>query len=478
MEVAVVGNAANLSANTIQETRKALALTAENVSGSLENARRGKHLLFSPLSGTASATKVVTELSTQGNIVDSTASSLAVNGDGVIVVKRSDGTIVGMRDGFSQGLNKDNKYVLGDSTDPNAPVVMAFRTDEDGNLLEKDGVTPLKNTNDTTHLVEVDLTDDVVRSDATTKVRLNNILNSGTVAGGTGLGAAPTGGASEVQQTVTVYDSLGGQHTVTLTWRKILDTSVAGVNNADSPDASSLRFTDASGTDHDNCDVWQMAVQYVDSDGATQYAKVGGAGGDDWSFANSPRFYFKDGELKGFTNAANNTRLVQTELGSFHLPFTESYGALTVDTGISTDVTKQHSSVKTFNTSTQLEGVADGSSVVTKTDWFVNEQGMLQIVYSNKTVSRYKLFMGSYANADGVRLDGGYWVPTSASGPLVLRESGKSGAGSFHPGKIESSSIDTTQEMVGTLAFTEVQAAAARLISMEKEAQRTIMQAF
>ena len=156
--------------NTLVNMRGAQATIANNISKSPVAGEKTTRVIFSTSAvGGAGSSETVLENSAQGNLTTSTAYSLAVGGQGGIPVQLADGTIGAARNGFSQGLDKSNRYVLGNSGNPAAPVVMGFNTNENGDPVRTDEVTPLDNLNDFSQMVPVDLSPYLTYSKASTK---------------------------------------------------------------------------------------------------------------------------------------------------------------------------------------------------------------------------------------------------------------------------------------------------------------------
>lgn len=465
--------------NTLILMREAQGTIAENISKSPVPGAKGKQTIFSTSSvGGAGTAKTVLENDAQGNLTTSSSHSLAISGQGGIPVKLADGTVGAGRNGFSQGLNKDNVYVLGDSGNPAAPKIMAFRTDESGNTVRTDGVTALDNLNDLSQLTPVDLSSYLTYSKASTKLTLNTVLNNSQASDASGL--APIQ-ASDVQQNVTFYDAVGGSHTLTITWRKVLSPSDVGANN-NAPGAGenqSTRFVTAGGTTHDNCDVWKAIIQY---DGAN-YAQYGGI---DFDAANAPRVFIKDGAVVGFAKSGDNRPLAEgggteTAFPSLSIPFEdagETFGNVTLDPGFTVGVNGR-SSVIAKATDFKSGGSTDGSKFVEMTRWTVDDGGNVQVVYSGgETRTIYKIPVATFNSVNNVLIDKGVWLATDASGAMNMNIAGTGSAGTLNIGKVEESTIDTTQQMLGFLPLSETITAASKIISTTLESQKEILRAF
>lgn len=437
--------AASIAANTLEAASEVRLAGAKNIGGAAVAGGKREFVISSTGRTGATSVTVYKDNEAQGQTVQGSTYSLAIQGRGAIPVRTSSGDLVMTRNGTSPGLNTDGKYVLGASVGQSALLVQGWRVDSTGTLIDSTGAA-ITNFNDTTKLTDIDLSAYDTYSKASQNVTLNCLLDSRKAAGN-----------NDLSQTVTFYDSIGGEHSLTVTWVKRLDGN--GTYNP-------------AGANVGGCDVWNVSITY---DGGT-VPKIGNSAGANYTDANCRDVYMKNGKIIGITDhGAANT--LQTALGAVYIPFSAKYDPVTLDLGIGLDAASPRSVVQEAATDATLNGTADGSELSNRTGWRVQENGEVEVVFPKGSLVVYRIPIADVTSLAGVEDKGGYWIPTSASGTLQLKKAGESGAGTYEPGALEDSTIDVTQEAIDLGAIRTQEAGAALIIQSTKERDDRVINA-
>lgn len=445
----------SLASALITTTQKAMAYHAQNL-GKQGAGGKSSQIFFQPHAGGVATAETMSDNTKEGQTVDSSRNSFSITGQGGMVVKKTNGDMAVMRSGVSQGLNKDENYVVG----AEGYQVMAWAARAtDGALLQKDGVTPITNIDDSTNLVNVSLSEHRYRAEPSTQVKINNLLNVNQ----------EIGGAGDSQQITKFYDALGKEHELTLTWRRTY-----GANDA--------RNITVGGTPYNNCDVWRVEITY---DGGIQ-TQQGGAGGAAFDFNNTPDLYFLNGKLVGISDNDTPASLLNPlTFPEIYIPLpNDAVSPMTLDMGLSlvnnegfSDLTEAEvDGSSTFN---NFSAQTDGSPLIESSGWFVNKKGELYVTYPNgEAILTYVLPVGIYDNLNSVEVEGGLWLSTGNSGPMRISKPGQGSAGEFEFGTIEETTTNSTKEMVDVTQLSMLSAAAAALLKQANDSEQTILRSF
>lgn len=266
-----------------------------------------------------------------------------------------------------------------------------------------------------------------VNVDGTNAMSARITLSDGTTMNVTS-GYYEVGKSVPVTTLATVYDSLGGQHQVTLLIDKDSSTTDANlVAGSDADLSGKFTYTDAAGTVHNLtknvADDGTVTYTYVDAAGTTQTVAAtdvvttydnrwriyiapgeGIKGPADAGFENSYNVTESDGSTA--TGTMNNINFLyfndkgqfisngQSELGTIHFSYSDGNGAAEQDTTISfSDMTQYASSTTSFpisngNASGILQSLAiDGNGIITGsyTNGLVQSEAQIAVAQFNNS---------------------------------------------------------------------------------------------
>ncbi len=229
-------------------------------------------------------------------------------------------------------------------------------------------------------------------------------------------------GTSNFSSSVTVYDSLGNGHQVTVYFDK------TSTNTWD----------------------WHAMVDGAEMDpAATDVNGNAPTGGQAFEGANGTLTFTSDGALDDETAGAGGTWsfLGATADQPISIDFGES---ITGDGGTGLDGTTNFASPSTTNAATQ-DGYAAGSV----TGLNISATGMITGVFTNgqrRTLGQ--VAVASFKSEDGLQRAGqGLWVQTEASGEPLMGTASTGGRGAIVSGSLEQSNVDIGQEFVDLIAF-------------------------
>lgn len=235
--------------------------------------------------------------------------------------------------------------------------------------------------------------------------------------------------------TMDVYDSLGTASSVTITWTKTGEnTWTASFSNATLASDPSV----TTGTVTGSIDIT------FNEDGTLA------------STAPDPATI----SITGWTTGAANSTIT-IDLGT---------------SGSANGLTQYASGAST--PSIDLKSIdQDGLAYGSLTGVSIEDGGNVVAAYSNgETYVIYKVAVATFANADGLAtVSGGFYSESTSSGTATLHESGLGGAGSVEGGKLESSTVDTTEEFSTMITAQQAYSAAAQVVSTVSEMYDTLM---
>jgi len=428
-----LGGAMNSAVSGLMAMSEALSMISDNLANSSTTAYKETDASFSSLvtssrsssAGYSAGGVTVTGLqrvSQQGTIEStSTYTDLAIDGDGFFVV--TDGL-----DGTSLYYTRDGEFDVDDDgylVLENEYYLQGWATDDDGNVI---------GTESTSNLVAINISDvSSIAASATTEESITGNLPSDATVGAT------------FQTTLTLYDSLGNEEDVTVSWTK------TGTNTwTFTPDASSTLGTSTSTT--------TGTVTLEDSSGNT-YSSVTITFNSDGSLASTdPSDMVLS--ISGYTTGAADS-------------------SITLDLGTvgDTDGLSQYASGEdTPNTDLTItkDGEASGTlSSVSITD------GTVYATYTNGlTKAIYKISIATFNNADGLEtMSNGIYAATSESGAASYYTSGESGAGTIESGALESSTVDESDQFTRMISAQQAYSACSQVISTVKDMYDDLMQA-
>jgi len=121
----------------------------------------------------------------------------------------------------------------------------------------------------------------------------------------------------------------------------------------------------------------------------------------------------------------------------------------------------------------------DGKSAGTLSGVSINENGILCGTYSNNEVLElYQVALATFTNTDGLTMaTNGYYQATATSGSANIGVSGTGSYGTVASGYLESSNVDLSSEMTTMIIAQHAYEACSKLISVEEEMLKTLINA-
>ena len=227
---------------------------------------------------------------------------------------------------------------------------------------------------------------------------------------------------------MTVYDSLGNAHEVTVYYRK------TGAN------------------------AWEWHAM---ADGAEV---TGGTPGTPFEGASGTLTFTTDGMLDTETTSASSWDFVDATPGQ---AVTFDFGdSITTDSGTGMSGTTQYASPST-NTGISQDGYGAGEVAGIS----IGQDGTIEGVFTNGQ----RRVLGQVAVADFASVDGleragqGLWIETQASGEAVVGAAGTGGRGAVVAGALEGSNVDLAREFVDLIAYQRGFSANGRIVSTADE---------
>jgi flagellar hook protein FlgE len=113
------------------------------------------------------------------------------------------------------------------------------------------------------------------------------------------------------------------------------------------------------------------------------------------------------------------------------------------------------SALTQYATAATATGTADGSAVGQPQNIQVNNDGLISVSYSNgNLVNVAKVGIATFPALQGLQLtNGGVYQQTAASGAPTITTAGAGSAGSIEASALESSNVDTTQQLVSLVVL-------------------------
>ncbi|MCW8399981.1 flagellar hook protein FlgE [Legionella sp. PATHC038] len=342
-----------------------------------------------------------------GNLTNSTNSlDLAVNGSGFFILDNPGGGAVYTRAGqFS--LNNQN-YI----TNANGQYLTGLLSDGKGNITGTSGKLQIDTAN--------------ISPQASTKVTTGVNLNSQSTAPAvdwTG-GATPLSSSYNNPTSLTIYDSLGNSHVLSMYFIKADSAATSGQPNAATP----------PGTENQ----WYVAFQIDNQD----VPPITGTG----NTANLFEMNFNtDGTFVGVASPggapiANNL---------IPLAFNLNNGADPLNLNIDLTNSTQFGSPFAVQ-STSSNGYTTGSLASLNID----DSGLILGIYTNgQSLAMGQIQLANFADPTGLQNVGNVcWAQTSASGQPLIGVGTTGGLGAIKSGMLEQSNVDLTSELVDLIS--------------------------
>lgn len=367
-------------------------------------------------------TTTLTNISSQGLIEsDSTASSLAISGDGFFVVTDGSGDVFYTRAGdFSTDAN-------GDLVNSSGYYLMGYALNEDGQSAT--GSVPTS----TSALTKVNLENLSGKAEATTETSLVANLPADAEVG------------DEFSIDVEVFDSLGTSSTVTYNFTKTASNE------------------------------WELDYSdpVLTSDGTTV---IGTSSGGPLTIA-----FDSDGQLSSITDAGgtdvtDNATLVITgwTTGASDSSIVSNLGAAGKADGL-----QQFASDEEDGDMTLYSVDQNGSNYSEISEISIAGDGMVSVTYENGVSEPvYQIVLADFANSDGLT---GYsdtvYQESNTSGTYVLKTPGDGGTGTLSSYSLETSTVDTTTEFSRMIVAQQAYSAAAQVVSTTSDMYDTLISA-
>ena len=315
---------------------------------------------------------------TTGNATD-----MAIDGNGFFIVRKPDGGQYYTRAG--QFIIDDDGYLV----NPDNLVVQGYAIDANGDVATK--------------LSDINLSKSISNPKITSKVNLSVNLDATSQVPTTAWNLANlSSDMYNYTTSVTVYDSLGGAHPVSIYFVK------TGAN------------------------AWTAHYVYTDNTGAQQEA-----GTQDLSFGTDGSLTTDNEAPINFANLADGATTPQ--------PITFDYGDGTAGGGTGLDQTTQFSSPSVTNLVNQ-DGYQSGSLLSVTVDL----DGVITGLFSNgQTRQIAQMALADFASPWGLtKMGGNLYAESHASGQPVINKPGTGGVGTIHSNALEQSNVDLAAEFV------------------------------
>jgi len=368
----------------------------------------------------------------QGAITQSgSPTSVAISGAGFLAVSKA----IGINQATGEPIFEATDYYtrVGDFT-PNA---QGYLVNSSGYYLQAWAIDQTTGEVDTSRLTEVQVSDLLEAPVPTSLVDYSANLPSEVL--GTN-GSLP---AELPASSIQVYDALGNERTLSLTWTRIGD------------------------------DRWTLEVEAAGATPATlgpATVEFGGSLGLGPVAAGTISALSSAGGLTATTAGVNNDASF-----SFNLNFGSGNQAIRLDLGAygNTAGSTQFASDTLKLNDFKQNGVPQGDFK----SMAIDESGAVVVAYDNGNIRKlYQLPIATFANPDELdRVDGNAYVATPGSGAAVLKYPGESGAGDLVSAAIEGSNVDIAAEFAKLIVAQRIYSANARIITAADELLQEII---
>jgi flagellar hook protein FlgE len=378
-------------------------------------------LATSAAAGAGSRLAYVDQVWSQGAIVTTDSpTDLALSGDGFFVV---DGTVSGVTGRFYTRAGQ-------------------FKIDEQGRLVNSDGLRlqgymALPNGTLSPAITDLVVNAGTVPASATQNVTIaaNLDANEDIIAGGF-LDTDPAG-TSNFSNTVTVYDSLGNAHEVTVYYTKTASNEWS----------------------------WNAMVDGGDL--------TGGTAGVAQVCASGSLTFTTDGALDTETLGASSFDFLNaTAAQNIVLDFGTSITTDAADGGTGLDGTTQFGSRSTV-TGLSQDGFAAGSVDAIS----ISSDGTITGVFTNGQQRRLgQVVIANFASVAGLNRTGqGLWAETVDSGQALIGAAESGGRGSVVSGALEQSNVDLANEFVNLILYQRGFQANSRVVTTSDEVYQELV---
>lgn len=259
---------------------------------------------------------------------------------------------------------------------------------------------------------------------------------------------------------MTVSDSLGQQHTVTVSLLKIGVDTTAG-----SPTLGKTK--------------WSYEISSPDVDT--------GASPDLHQLQTGNLFFDSNGNLDMVNSTPNTT-------GTFDPTFTvgassgtpavgaatwnSSFGAAAQDIDLGFGSTGTSTLTQLAGDSTTTAMSVNGTEFGALTKVSIDKDGMVNAIYNNGDVRKLgQVAVATFINANGLTpVTGNAFAVSSASGGFSLKQPGEGGAGSLSPDSLEASTVDLGEEFTSLITTQRAYSAASKIITTADDMLQELLQ--
>lgn len=367
-------------------------------------------------------TTTLTNVSSQGLIeADSTATSLAISGDGFFVVTDGNGETYYTRAG---DFSADSE---GNLVNSSGYYLMGYALNSDGSSAS--GTVPTS----TSALDKINLEDLTGTAEATTEASIVANLPAD----------AEIGDSFSID--VELFDSLGTSHTVTYEYTKTaaneweLDYSDPVLTS----DGSTVTGTSSGGP---------LTITF-NTDGELS-SIVDGSGTDVTDNVTL--------EITGWTTGASDSTIV-TDLG----------------TAGDNDGLQQYASDDEDGDMTLYSVDQNGSNYSEISEVSISDDGVVSVTYENGVSEPvYQIVLADFANSDGLTAySDTVFKESNTSGTYVLKTPGDGGTGTISDYSLETSTVDTTTQFSKMIVAQQAYSAAAQVVSTTSDMYDTLISA-
>lgn len=396
------------AASGMNANASALAVIAENVANSNSDGYKEKGMKFSTLvtgspltSGKFSPggvqTKIFQNVDSQGLLrPTANVTDLAISGNGFFLTS---GNLTDKEIFFSRAgsfTTNDQGYLVSEGR-----YLQGWTTDEHGNI------PATTNTSVVNSLENINISKVLGFAKGTKNISLAVNLPSS-------LTDAPLN--STYQTNIQMYDSLGAEHALTITWTK----AAIGQWNAEitCPDATAIKKGDVSGNTYGGT---TPLVVLFNSDGSPK----------DFDGASTPPNIFIDWN-DTITNATDST--------------------ITLDLGVTGKMSGVTSRAGDYS---QPVISQDGRKFGTFSGVTIDEEGVVSAIFSNSEMLKIaRIAMANFAAPNELEpQSGNSWVQTDKSGNYVLSMAKKGGFGKIISSSLESSTTDVATQLTKMIEY-------------------------
>ena len=367
--------------------------------------------------GQGSEVTSVQKLMQQGALLGTgQATDLAIKGNGFFAVK-----------GNSQGLSGSFYTRAGQ-----------FHLDKDGQLVNQSGLVAQGYLASSDGTINKSVTDlkiplTTMPPKATTKGTVVGNLDAGATAITSAFSATDATNTSNYSSQITVYDSLGKAHTVTMYFRKSSATAWTFHGVVDGGEVS------------------------------------GGSSGSPTVVMSGTLTFDSQGRLASVTGNAATITFANAAAQTISLNLGDAT-ATSGNTGLKGMTSYASSSTVSYVSQ-------DGYTAGNMSGIAVTSTGVIQGVFSNgKKRDLGQVLLADFKSAQDLqRVGGNLYTETVASGQAVLNQAGNAGMGTLASGNLEQSNVDLASEFVGLIAYQRGFQANSRTVSTADQMLREIL---